>query len=101
FCVLNALTEELLGPHRQFALNAESYISLVSKLGLFSLRKVVPHEGGTLDVGLYTRSERHLRALEYVLARHRLPLDELERERESLVTALRKHSGKNRINLIM
>jgi len=101
FCVLNALTEELLGPHRQFALNAESYISLVSKLGIFSLRKVVPHEGGLLDVGFYTSSSEHVRALEYVLARHRLPVDDVEREVESFAGALQKHSTKERLNLIM
>jgi ubiquinone/menaquinone biosynthesis C-methylase UbiE len=101
FCVLNALTEEILGPHHQFALNAESYISLVSKLGLFSLRKVVPHEGGSLNVGFYTSSSENIRALEYILARHRLPVDEVEREHEFFAGVLRKYSGKKRLNLIM
>lgn len=101
FCVLNALTEELLGPHRQFALNAESYISLVSKLGMFALKKVVAHEGEPLDVAHYTKSYDNLRALQYVLARHRLPSDELEREHESFAGVLRKYSGRDRLNLIM
>ena len=101
FCVLNALTEEALGPHRQFALNAESYISLVSKLGLFSLRKVVPHAGGQLNARAYSQSEEHVRALQHVLTRHRLPADEIESELGSFRIALRKHSGKERVNLIM
>lgn len=101
FCVLNALTEDILVPHRQFALNAESYISLVSKLGLFSLRKVVPHQGGTLDIDFYLKSSANLRALHHILARHRLPIDDLEREQDLFGEALLKHAGKERLNLIM
>jgi SAM-dependent methyltransferase len=101
FCVLNALTEDLLTPHRQFALNAESYISLISKLGLFCLRKVVSHQGGTLNVDFYTSSTERVRALEHILSRHRLPMDDLDREYESFAEALRRHSGKQRLNLIM
>ncbi len=101
FCVLNALTEDILGPHHQVALNAEAYISLVAKIGYFSLKKIVSHEGGYLDVDLYINSVQHLRALQAVLARHRLPSESLEATLDRFANALRRHSRRSRLNLIM
>jgi SAM-dependent methyltransferase len=100
-CVLNCLTEELLGPHRQFALNAESYITMVGKLGLFSLEKVVSVRGGLINHTLYTNSEANLRALQYVLSRHRLPVRALEESLGSFAKAVQTHQWRERINLIM
>lgn len=101
FCVLNSLTEQLLGPHRQFTLNAESYIGLMSKLGLFSLDRVVAFKGGTIDAKLYTRSVDNLRAIEHVLARHRLTSTDLEEALDPFAAALQRHQAEERINLIM
>ena len=100
FCVLNRLTEHLLDPHRQFTLNAESYMSMVSKLGLFSLEKTVSFRGGTL-LDQTLRSDDNIRALEYILARHRLPGGEVERALDPFADAVRKHQGKERLNLVM
>jgi len=101
FCVLNSLTTWLLEPHRQFGLNAESYLAMVAKLGLFSIDRVVSFNGGVIDAQFYEASEDHLRALQYVLARHRLTTADLEQSLKPFRSAVQVRHHMDRINLIM
>ncbi len=100
-CVLNRLTEELLEPHKQFTLTAESYMTLMAKLKLFTLRGMRSYEGGKLDVPLFTDSEKHLRALSNILSRHRLPQEVVEHDMDRLSASLQKHQSRDRLNFIM
>ena len=103
FCVLNMLTTSLLEPHKQFTLNAESYLTLMSKLGMFQLEKAILFKGGSMDDDYYTASgsEDKLRALAYVLARHRLPRYVLDESMGHFRTTLHQNRAVERKNLIM
>jgi SAM-dependent methyltransferase len=101
FCVLNTLTTSLLAPHRQFSLNAESYITLMSKLGMFQLEKAMLFRGGSMDHEFYSKSDDNLRALAYVLARHRLPRYEIDDSMNSFRATLQQNHAVERKNLIM
>lgn len=100
FCVLNCLTEQLLRPHLQFTFNAESYMSMMSKLGLFSLERVVSFKR-SFDAAYYRSSDEKLGALEYILARHRLRDDDIVQASDRFATAVQKHQSWSRVNLIM
>ena len=100
-CVLNCLTQELLQPHRQFTLTAESYMSLMAQLRLFTLERVTSFRGGLLDDRFYKEKDDNLRALGNILARHRLRQGEVEGELDRLAVALQKHRSKQRLNFIM
>ena len=100
FCVLNRLTEQLLGPHLQFALNAETYLTMMSKLSLFSLERVESFSRA-FDGDYYTYSDEKLMALEYTLARHRIRQADIDSEMDRFGTIVHKHHGLDRVNLIM
>lgn len=101
YCVLNLITHELLRPHRQFSLTAESYISLMAKLGLFTLEKVASFKGGYVDNQFFKERDENLRALGNILARHRLREGEVELELDRLSRTLQIVQAKRRLNLVM
>lgn len=101
FCVLNHLTEHLLTPHKQFALNAESYMSMMAKLGLFTLEQVRSFKGQFLPAE-YVHNEEHLKSLVYILARHRLRPTEISGpELNPFAAAVERVERGNRVNRIM
>lgn len=100
-CVLNYLTREVLQPHRQFTLTAESYMSLMAQLELFALERVTSFRGGFVDDRFYRDSSENLRALCTILARHRIRLGEVEQEMDLLASVLQKHRSRQRLNFIM
>jgi len=102
FCVLNKLTESLLEDHKQCTLNAESYITLMSKLGMFQLEKAILFSGGSMDHDFYLNDpNKNLSALATVLARHRLPHYEVEESLKKFGETLKRTRAMERKNLIM
>lgn len=100
-CVLNRLTQDLLNPHHQFTLTAEAYMSLMAKLEYFQLEKMTAFRGELLNTKFYKEADANLKALAMVLARHRLPHTEVDREMDRLSGALEKHQASERVNFIM